>query len=232
MRAIEQARMLFATSEVFRSLDAEDLDLLAASARTRALADGEVLFRKGDPADRLYGVLEGSLRATALSGDGRELVLRIMGPGQWIGEVALFDGGARSATIVAQEASELLVIERAALFSLLQHRPHVAMVLLSALARRLRALTQDFEDAYFLGLPQRLAKKLLALAGEHGEAAQSGRRIALRFSQEALGTLVGTSRESINKQIRSWQEAGLVRHDAGFVTVLDLAGLAAIATER
>lgn len=227
--AIERARELFSASDVFRELEGGDIEALAAAARSRGVAPREVLFRKGDPADRLYGVLSGSLRAVALSPEGRELVLRIMGPGELIGEVALLAGGGRTATVVAQESSELLVIERAALFALLEQRPRVARTVLLGLAKRLRALTQEFEDAYFLGLPQRLAKKLLALGAAHGRAERDGQRIGLRLSQEELGTLVGTSRESINKQLRAWQEAGLVRHEAGFVTVLDDKGLRAIA---
>jgi CRP-like cAMP-binding protein len=152
-----------------------------------------------------------------------------MPAGEFCGEVALFDGGTRSASVCANEATELLVIERAHLLSLMRSQPGFAMPLLAALSARLRALTQEFEDATFLALPQRLAKKLLSLATVHGEPTPEGRRIGLALSQEQLGAMVGTSRESINKQLRAWKEAGVARHEAGFVTVLSVERLGLIA---
>lgn len=225
----DRRRALVRSSLLFSRLGHEDIDRVLAVAQIRHFKESHVIFRKGEPADRLYGVLAGSLRAMTIGPDGRELVLRIMPAGEFCGEVALFDGGLRSASVSASEATELLVIERADLLSLMESRPGFALPLLAALSARLRALTEEYEDANFLALPQRLAKRLLSLVTAHGEPAADGRRIGLPLSQEQLGAMIGTSRESINKQLRAWKEAGVVRHEAGFVTVLSADRLAVIA---
>ncbi len=225
----DRRRTLLARSLLFSQLAPRDLDAVLAVATIRRLAEREIVFHKGDPAERLYGILTGSLRATAPGPEGHELVLRMMPAGEFCGEVALFDGGSRSATVSTNERTELLVIERADLLALIESRPRLALPLLAALATRLRALTEEFEDATFLSLPQRLAKKLISLLATHGEEAADGQRIGLALSQEQLGAMVGTSRESINKLLRMWKETEIVRHEAGFVHVRSTERLGRIA---
>jgi len=222
-------RRLIARSTVLSALDDGEIERLLALARVRSLGPDEVVFRKGDAPDALYGVLSGSVRAVTHSSDGKELVLRLMPAGEIFGEVALFDGGPRSAGVVTNERCELLVIERHAAFALLETHPRMALKLLQAVSARLRSLTESFEDALFLALPRRLAKKLLELVEQRGRPAPDGVRIDLRLSQEALGSLLGMTRESINKQMRAWQHEGLVRSDAGYLVVLAPGRLAAIA---
>lgn len=223
------SRHLISRSPVLSALDEGEIDRLLDLARTRSLGAEAVVFRKGDAPDALYGVLSGSVRAVTHSGDGKELVLRLMPAGEIFGEVALFDGGPRSAGVVTNEPTELLVIERRAALSLLETQPRMALKLLQAVAKRLRSLTESFEDALFLALPRRLAKKLLELVEQRGRPAPDGVRIDLRLSQEALGSLLGMTRESINKQMRAWQHEGLVRSDAGYLVVLAPGRLEAIA---
>jgi CRP-like cAMP-binding protein len=222
-------RRLLRRSAVLSALDEAETDRLLALARTRTFEPEELVFRKGDPPDALYGVLSGSVRAVTHSGDGKELVLRLMPAGEIVGEVALFDGGPRSASVVANERAELLVIERNAALALLEAQPRMAVKLLGAVSARLRSLTESFEDALFLALPRRLAKKLLELVDQRGRPEAGGVRIDLRLSQEALGSLLGMTRESINKQMRAWQNEGVVRKEGGFLVVVQPQRLAAIA---
>jgi CRP-like cAMP-binding protein len=98
------------------------------------------------------------------------------------------------------------------------------------LAARVRRLSELAEDSILLALRARLAKKLIALARNYGTPTEGGTRIELKLPQQALGELVGTSRESINKQLRDWTQRGLVHFERGTITVLDARGLEALAT--
>ncbi|NJN64630.1 MAG: Crp/Fnr family transcriptional regulator [Acidobacteria bacterium] len=204
------SRTLLGRSLLFRALAPADLDRIISLARIRDLNPGETLFRKGEPADAVYAVLRGSVRVVSRSEDGREVTLRILPAGEVFGELGLLHQGHRTATIVAGEDCGVLAIGRREFMGLLEQRPKVAIQLLGALAARIDELTAELSDLVFLGLPARLAKKLLELARLYGEPCGDGIRIARRVSQQDLANLVGTSRESVNKQLRSWEERGIL----------------------
>jgi CRP/FNR family cyclic AMP-dependent transcriptional regulator len=204
----------------FSGLEQRDLDQLAQATHTTTLQPKEELFHKGDEGTRLYVIVRGRCRVVTTSMDGSDAQFTIMNPGEVIGEVTLFGGGERSATVTAVDECELLSLDRRDFFPLLRSNPDVAIQLLEVLAQRLRRVSEQMEDTLFLGLPARLAKKLLSLAEQYGRPAQDGVRIDMQLSQSELGTMVGTSRESVNKQMRAWEEAGLVRSTRGSITLL------------
>jgi CRP-like cAMP-binding protein len=220
-------RELLSSVSIFTSLGEGDLDNLLRVTTTKRLDKKEVLFRKGDPGKQLYGVLSGRLKVMASAADGRELVFNLMGPGEVIGEIALMDSDARSATVVAVERSELLTLHRRELFPFLERHPKVAIRLAGVLARRLRRLSEHTEDALFLPLPSRMAKTLIALAASYGHEGDSP--VDIRLAQQDLGDMVGTSRESVNKQLRAWEQDGLVTLKRERVTLNDLDALRLIA---
>jgi CRP-like cAMP-binding protein len=220
---------LLARNSIFSHLEPGELDALAAICKPKRLRAREVLFRKGDEGLQAYAIMGGHLKATIAGEDGKEAVLRIMRPGEIVGEVALFDGHPRSATVIAIEPSDLLVIHRRDFLPFLERHPKVATKLLRELSERLRAVSSILEDRLFLNLPSRLGKKLLQLAATHGSEAGDGMRIALKLSQQELGELVGTSRESVNKQLRQWAEQGILSMSRGVITLRDTATLERLA---
>ena len=116
---------------------------------------------------------------------------------------------------------ELLVLDRRDFLAFLKRSPDVAVRMLGVLAERLKNVSEFVEDVQFLNLPVRLAKKLVLFADKYGSEEKGGAiKIDLKLSQEEWGDLVGTTRESINKQMRAWGDEGLIRIDAGFVTLL------------
>jgi CRP-like cAMP-binding protein len=148
-----------------------------------------------------------------------------MSDGEVFGEVALLDGGKRSATCTALEPCELLVIDRVQFMHLLEDSPSIAVKLLHVLAQRLRRLSQRSEDAAFLDVPSRLARSLLDLAtrfGERQRAPASGICIALRLSQQELGELVGATRESVNKHLSDWTRQGFLKLRDGRMVISDI----------
>jgi CRP/FNR family transcriptional regulator, cyclic AMP receptor protein len=166
-------------------------------------------------------VLAGQVRISSPSPDGREIVLNMINAGEVFGEIALLDGKDRTADAVAQTDCELLVIERRSFVPFLTSNPEVALRLLAVLCDRLRRTTEQVEDMLFRDLPSRLAKKLLNLAAASDERTAGGARIATRLSQREIGTMVGMSRESVNKQLRQWQLDGIVASEQGCILLID-----------
>jgi CRP/FNR family cyclic AMP-dependent transcriptional regulator len=222
-------RELLKSIPMFEGIDDRDLDRLLALTTTKKLERREFLFRKGDPGATVFAVMKGRLRTTGEGADGKEVVFGYSDPGEVIGEIALLDGEPRSATIQALEPTQLLTLHRRDLIPFLEKNPKVAVQLAVVMATRLRRVSEQVEDTVSLGLPTRLAKKLLTLARSYGVDEGEGLRIDLKLPQHELGELVGTSRESINKQLRSWSEDGLVSFERGYVTIRDREGLEALA---
>lgn len=215
----EDTRKLLARHLLFRGLAPEILDQLVAMSVTKNLKHGEVLFLKGADGEGLYGVLTGSVKITIPSLTGKELMLGVMGPGQLFGEIALLDGGERTASAEALGATRVLLVPHRAFNAFLAKRPELYLYFLGIMCERMRATNTRLEDVAFLGLGARLAKVLLHLAIEHGSVGPDGTTIRRRLSQSALGQMVGSSRESVNKQLQAWKEAGWIGMEGGKIVV-------------
>ena len=219
-RASKRERRAFLENvELFSGLSSPILDRLVELSATRSLEPNEVMCRKGDEAGQLYGILRGRLKAVGSGADGREVVFVVMGPGEVTGEIALVDGQPRSATIVAIEASELLVLARRDFLALLREDKDAAIQLCQVLASYVRRLSDTVEDAYYHKLPVRLAKKLLILGRQHGEQTAKGLRIGVKLSQQEIGEFIGKTREAVNKQLRSWTESELLSTVDGHLVI-------------
>ena len=210
---------LLARASLFAGIGAEPLAQLAAAARTRNLAKRDELFHKGDEGRQIYAVVKGRLKALTTSREGDDVVFTIFGPGEVFGEIALLCGTRRTATVSALEACELLVIDHRAFFDFLRRTPDVAIAMMRVLAERTARLSELVEDTLFLNLPLRLAKRLMGLARIYGEKTPAGLRVDLKLSQEEWGDLVGSTRESVNKQIRVWTDQGIVSVDRGYIVI-------------
>ena len=216
-RLSDHARLLGRTS-LFQHLDPEALRALAAGASTRAMQTGEVLFRRGDQGSSMMVVLIGHIRIVLPSPDGREQVLRVLQAGDVLGEMALLDGGTRTADAVAETNGQLLTIERRSFRRALRESPDLALGTLATITGRLRATTWLLEVMLFHEAGARLAVTLLMLA-----RGQPGGRVDI--TQGALGARVGAARETVNKKLREWQAAGIIGLHPGRVLVRNPAAL-------
>ncbi len=162
-------------------------------------------------------MIRGTLKALTTSEGGDDVVFSIMGTGELVGEIGFLGSPTRTATVSALTESELLAIDRRDFLSFLKAHPEAAFKLMAVLAERIKRISELVEDTLFLNLPIRLAKKLVHYASIYGDDVEGGVRINLKLSQEEWGDLVGATRESISKQMRAWNEAGVVSSDAGFV---------------
>jgi CRP-like cAMP-binding protein len=220
-------RMMLQRSPLFRGLAPATLERVAALATQRRYDAGEVICSQGDPGDALFAVVTGKVRISTGAADGREIFLNIMEPGDTFGEIALLDGGTRTATAIAATGCELVSLRRDHLFELLAREPQVALELLRLCGERLRWTSGLLEDAALLDTPARLAKRLLSLAYLHGE--QDKGRLTLRISQEDLAGFLGITRQAVNQQLQAWKAKGWIALGRGSVTVLDERSLRAVA---
>ena len=171
------------------------------------------------------------MRICSNSVEGREVVLNVIGPGEVFGEIAMIDGGERTADAFAMEETELLVLSRRDFMPVLARNPDVCMKLLELLCRRLRWTSEQMEDMNFLDLRSRLAKRLAYLADNHGEATGGGDRKAVRISQQLLANMIGASREAVNIQLAAWKDEGVISSRRGWITILDRVELDRIVDE-
>ena len=167
----------------FRGLPADAISEMVGMARLRRLDDGQLLHAQGDLPDGLYGVSKGAMRISNTGADGREALLTVLAPGQWFGEISLFDGLPRTHDAHAMGATELLVIPRRDFQQLLERRPELYPHFMQLLCKRLRQSFNMLEDSALLPLPARLAKRLLMHAQYYGELGPAGERMSIQLSQ-------------------------------------------------
>jgi len=217
---------LLSRVELFADLSAAELVSISALMRPRRYAKDEVVYLRGDPGTAFYLITQGRVKITLTSPDGKELILRRLGPGDFHGELALLDDEPRSADAVATEPTVQLVLQRNAFREFLKDHSEAATKLLSTVSNYLRRNAELIQDATFLDVPARLARVLLELAGGTDAALPpSGTIIPDRMKQSELASLVGATRESVNKWLGSFERQGLISYDKGQITLLRPSGL-------
>lgn len=201
---------LLARTEIFRHLDESVLTQLGDSADKRSYKKGAVIFTEGDPGETLLVLVDGLVKVYVMSEDGDEMVLTTLRSPEVFGELALLDGGARSASAEALERTTVLSVARGSLLSLLHERPTLADSLLHSLGAVIRRLTEQASDLVFLDLHGRVAKLLLTLAAERGEKHGQDTVLDLQVTQTDLAGMVGGSRQSVNQILHSLQARGYI----------------------
>ena len=194
---------------------------LAERMRTRSFKRGEMLFRKDDPGTHLYVVTDGAVKI-ALPGEfGQEALVSIMRAGDFFGELALFDGSPRSASATAMEDTRAALLAREDFLSFLETHPASVRVVLDVLARMIRRLSDRVEDLIFLDVPSRVAKYLLDLAQQDGEA-----KLELTLTQDELAAFIGASRVSVNRVLGDLERRDIIEIRRRHIVVKDPAKLA------
>lgn len=207
---------------LFEGLDSNELQALRSMMSLTSLRRGEKLFDEGERGERFYIITEGKVKVGHASADGRENLLSILGPGEIIGELTLFDPGPRSTTATAVSPTQLLVLEHSDLMTFIDSHPAMAKHMLRALAQRLRRTNETLADLVFSDVPGRVAKALLDLAERFGSRTDDGIHVPHDLTQEELAQLVGASRETVNKSLAEFVARGWIRLEGRAVTLLDL----------
>lgn len=212
---------------LFGQADEATLEAVSGALRVRRFRRGETVFHQGDPGDALFIVASGSVKVVLPSNETAEpAIVAILGRGEFFGELALLDGAAHSATIVAVEPTETLVLHRETFLSLIDADSALRRALLASLAAEIRRLTGHVEDLHFLDLPGRLASRILRLAAGRPSGRDGSIRVPWPYTQSELAGMIGGSRQSVNRLLADLVGEGLVRVERDTLIVLDADRLA------
>ena len=214
------AAELLARVPLLSGLEPTELERIAQVAIPRAFPKGARIFHEGDRSDACYVIRSGEVRVTREHPDGRAIALATLGPGELVGELAMLDGGVRSASVETLTEVELLAVAATDMKGLLERNAQITAKLVVALTKRLRETNERISRQSFQTVPSRVAGVLSQLVSE--ENAEHGREgVTIRMNQADLAQLAGTSRESVSRFLAVLERAGVVRVGRGRVTVLE-----------
>jgi CRP/FNR family cyclic AMP-dependent transcriptional regulator len=207
-------RSILSRVELFRELDEEDRAMLAERARQVIVPKGKAIFVQGEPGDQMFVLVEGTVKLFVRFQGGEIIELIRHTPFATFGEVALLDGGNRSATAEAVEEATLLAIARDDLVHLLRARREASDALLRSLGAIIRRTTDQVVELAFLSIQGRVARRLLRLAEEFEGAKVRG------ITQAELAGMVGGSRQTVNAVLKGFKERGFIAMTKGRVTAI------------
>jgi CRP/FNR family transcriptional regulator, cyclic AMP receptor protein len=214
---------LLEQAPLFSVLRPSDLRALASRFHVIRYSKGEVIFREGETAERLFLIDRGRVKLSIASPTGQELMIGVLGRGQMFGELEVIDRGTRAMDARAMEDALLYAFAADVFWTLMENRPALARRLLELMARRLRRADQTSQDLVFFDAPTRLARRLLQLAEEHGQVGEPGAesvQVAVRVTQEELAQMIGVTRESANRLVASFTERGWIDWNDGYPILL------------
>ena len=218
----------FRSGRWFVSLPHALQDELLTLGRIRKLGDGEGLFSRGDACEGLYGVVDGAIRVSGTSARGKEALLVVLESPNWFGEVAVFDGMARTHDARADGATTVVEVPIAALHTLLDSEPSYWRDLGRLVAGKLRLAFTTMEDTALLPIATRVARRLCWMAEGYGQWEGRSQR-SIEVSQDELAQMLGSSRQTINQNLKSLEATSLIRTTYGQIEIVDLPGLRDVA---
>ena len=209
---------------LFSQLSPADLQRVVAVAREKSYPKNSVILFEDDPGDALYVVATGQVKVVLIGDDGREVILSVLGDGEFFGEMSLLDDEPRSAHVIAMENSDLLVLRREDFEGILTQSPAIALALLRELTRRLRRADEKVGALVLLDVTGRVARLLLELADDTG-----GEHITRRLTHHTIAQMVGSSRETVSRTMRDFVSKGHITVNRREIQIRDRAALLAAA---
>lgn len=205
------------------SLQETELEAIAAVSTIKHVLENVAILHVDEEGDTLFIILNGRVSVTKHNDEGREVILSILSDGEFFGEMSLLDGKPRSATVIATEPTELLLLRRSDFLLCLSRYPQIATKLLSALAYRLRRTNRQVESLALLNAYGRVAGVLLQLAEDNGESAGNDNRITIleRPILQEIANMAGTTRETVSRVINNLEKRGYLERDGRRITIVD-----------
>jgi CRP/FNR family transcriptional regulator len=216
---------LLANVPVFADLGPAELGRIAEVTVPRRFQAGQVVFREGDASDTCYVVSSGHARATRSHTDGRSITLATFGPGDFFGELAMFDDERRSATVEAIDDVDACAILGGDMRRLLREHPDIAVKLVTTLGRRLRAANERLARQSFQTVQSRVAQVVARLVSDAQHEGAPGQEVPLKVTQSEIAELAGCSRESASRFLAVLERAGVIEQGRGRIVVHDPAAL-------
>ncbi|PIQ27303.1 Crp/Fnr family transcriptional regulator [bacterium (Candidatus Blackallbacteria) CG17_big_fil_post_rev_8_21_14_2_50_48_46] len=218
---LEKLATFFAEGTLFNNLSREELNQLAQIARERKFDRGQVIFYEGDLGGSLYIIVTGSVKIVIMSDDGREHILGLLHEGDFFGEVSLIDGEPRSATAIALENVNVVMISRDDFIRLLRENPEMSLKIMVTLCERLRKTDKHVESLAFLSAPGRVAQVLLNLAETHASGQDKNITVSHKITRQEFASLAGTSRETLTRVLMDFQDDGLIKLEKNKIHIYD-----------
>jgi len=216
-----------ATVPLFKSLDAAERERFAEFVREKSYPKGSVILFEDDPGDALFVVRSGRVKVVLLADDGREVILSLLGVGEYFGELSLIDDQPRSAHVIAMEESALLVLRRDDFRRRVESSPGVAWALLQELSRRLRRADEKIGTLVLLDVPGRIARMLLDAAEDGGADL-----IDKPLTHQTIAQVIGASRETVSRAMREFQDLQWLSTERRRIRLLDKVALRERAQQR
>lgn len=206
---------MLASIPLFSGLDARTREVVEQHSALRAVRKNTVVIQKGDESGVLYVVISGRLKVTVADGQGKEVILNTLGPGDYFGELAILGDMPRTATVMSLEDSKLLTLSRKAFLDLVREQPDIALAVIRNLTERVSQLTEQVGRLALGDVYSRIRDALNAQAVEEGGVLVTG-----RFTQSEIAQMVGSSREMVSRVFKDLREGGYIRLDDKRVVIL------------
>jgi len=204
---------LLRTVPIFSELSEQDIGSLARLATRRRFPKDTVVFFENEEGDTFFMIVDGRIKVTILGDDGREIILSVLGPGDFFGEMALLDNEPRSATTIAVEETELLTLQRVDFQSVLTDNRSITSALIKVLTSRLRRANHQISTLALLDVYGRVARVILDMAREEGKRLKDGRIAFRRATHQEIANRIGTTRETVTRMLKDLERQGLIHVD-------------------
>ncbi len=211
----------FARSPLLARINEPDLKALVRKAEQRSFTPGQLLFQRGDPGDGVFAIVSGHVKVYLEGSDGGEVIVATRTTGDVIGELSLLDHHKRSASAAAIDNVKVARLSTQHFEEWLMAHPAAALALLHELAQRVRETTDQVAEIAILSIDTRIARRLWMYFAEETPDATPKRGQKVRVNQAQLASVVGVTRESVNKHLRRMKETGVIAINAGVVELLD-----------
>jgi CRP-like cAMP-binding protein len=210
---------LLRTVPIFSELTDSDIASLAKLSSRRRFPKDTVVFFENEEGDFFFMILEGRIKVTILGDDGREVILSMLGPGDFFGEMALLDNEPRSATAIAVEESELLQLHRTDFQSVLTDNRSIQHALIKILTGRLRRANHQISTLALLDVYGRVARVIVDMAREEGRRLRDGRIAFRRATHQEIANRIGTTRETVTRMLKDLERQGLIHVEGKEIVV-------------
>jgi CRP/FNR family cyclic AMP-dependent transcriptional regulator len=202
---------------LFSSVPEEQLRLLTTLVTRRSTTRGSIIMAAGDPTDSLYIILSGRLKVMMSDADGKEVILSILGPGEFFGEMGLIDDNPRSASVVAIEPCELLAITRRDFKKCMTDNAEMAVAVMRGLVRRLREADRKIGSLALLDVYGRVARLLLDMS----ETVDGQKMVTKRLPKQDIAKMIGASREMVSRVMKDLQVGGFIEMRGSTILLRD-----------
>jgi CRP/FNR family transcriptional regulator, cyclic AMP receptor protein len=205
----------------FSDLGDRELDLLSQLVVTKVYPPGNLIVLAQDEGDSLFVIVRGQVKVSILSEDGREVILSMLGSGDFFGEMSLLDGKPRSATVISVEETEVVCLRRGDFVRLLDRVPEIAVKLLAGLSARLRKADKKIESLALMDVAGRVASALLQIADEIGQKDPRGTVVKNRPTHQSLANMAGTTRETVSRVLKRLESQGAIKIDGRELIIVE-----------